>query len=97
MSDKREYDCYCKYRNTKVVKSEYNQSGTFIHFNNGWYEVRSSLVPCRCVECQKTNCDECDWPDHLAQEFKLGLALWRSATHRCTQCMGQYKQKGILR
>ena len=100
MSNDREYDVYCAYKNLIVAKSEYNQSDSFIHYVDGWYSHSSGLLtPCKCVECKNTNQNkgaECDWPGQLEQEFMARLARG-SATHRCIQCMAQYKQNGVLR
>ena len=52
MTKEREYDTYCVYRQTMVVKSEYNQNGTFEHIGqNGVGVVIGSKTPCRCVDC----------------------------------------------
>lgn len=95
MSDEREYDTYCAYKNTMVAKSEYNQSGTFEHIcQNGVGVVIGSKIPCRCVDCAQTDhskCEDCDWLKQLEQEFA------KSLSNRCTGCMAQYKKNGYLR
>lgn len=95
MSNEREYDTYCAYKNTVVVKSEYNQNGTFEHIGqNGVGVVIGSKTPCRCVDCVQTDhskCEDCDWPKQLEQEFA------KSLSNRCIGCMAQYKKNGYLR
>jgi hypothetical protein len=95
MTKEREYDTYCAYKGTMVVKSGYNQGGAFTYVGQDWIGVViSSLAACKCIDCANTDntkCQECDWPKQLEQEFAKHL------TNRCTGCMAQYKRNGYLR
>ena len=94
MSDEREYDTYCTYKNTMVAKSEYNQSGAFTHISQNGLKVAISKTSCKCVDCVQTDhskCEERDWPKQLKQEFA------KSLSNRCMGCMAQYKKNGYLR